>query len=177
MAPTRVVIDACVLYDAAVRDLMLRLGMARLIEPIWSASILEEAFTALARNRPDLSPEQLAVLKAAMSRAFPRAEFATGMGSWMDGLELDECGNLYAPNYSDRMLWRISPDGLTKTAMVTRSSTDYGHGVTWGNGVGSWDDHTLYQPQPYASYHVREVEIGFASADTVRTRNGVAVSY
>lgn len=103
--------------------------------------------------------------------------FASGMGSWMDGVEVDECGNLYVPNYSDSMLWRISPDGLTNTTMVTRSSTDYGHGVTWGNGVGGWDEHTLYQPQPYASYHVREVEIGFASGDTVRTWNGVAVAY
>lgn len=75
MAPTRVVIDACVLYDAAVRDLLLRLGMAGLIEPIWSARILDECFTALGRNRPDLKPEQLGALRAAMSRAFPGAEF------------------------------------------------------------------------------------------------------
>ncbi len=75
MAPTRVVIDACVLYDAAVRDLLLRIGMAGLIEPIWSPRILDECFAALGRNRPDLTPEQLQLLRAAMSRAFPRAEF------------------------------------------------------------------------------------------------------
>lgn len=77
MAPSRVVIDACVLYDAAVRDLLLRFGMPSLIEPIWSARILDECFTALGRNRPDLMPEQLAALRVAMSRAFPRAEFTT----------------------------------------------------------------------------------------------------
>ncbi len=106
----------------------------------------------------------------------PRA-FATGMGSWMDGLELDECGNLYVPNYSNSMLWRISPDGATNTRMVTASSTYYGHGVVWGNGVGGWDTTTLYQPQPYNNYGVREVRIGFASGDTVRTWNGVATPW
>ncbi|MSQ01792.1 MAG: hypothetical protein EXR71_07855 [Myxococcales bacterium] len=101
----------------------------------------------------------------------PRA-FASGMGSWMDGLELDECGNLYVPNYSNSVLWRISPDGSTNTRMVTANPTYYGHGVTWGNGVGDWDAKTLYQPQPYNDFGVREVRIGFASGDTVRTWNG-----
>ena len=104
-------------------------------------------------------------------------EFATGLGSWMDGVELDECGNVYIADYSDSMLWRLSPDGSTRTAMVTRSSTSYGHGVKWGNGVGDWDDKTLYQPEPYAGYLVREVEIGFASGDTVRSFNGVVTGY
>jgi PIN domain len=78
MAPTRVLIDACVLYDAAVRDLLLRLGIAGLIEPIWSARILDECFTALGRNRPDLTIPQMESLRAAMSRAFPMAEFPAG---------------------------------------------------------------------------------------------------
>lgn len=103
--------------------------------------------------------------------------FATGLGSWMDGVEVDECGNLYVADYSDSMLWRISPDGATRTAMVTRSSTDYGHGVKWGSGKNGWDATTIYQPQPYGGYHVREVKIGFASADTVRTFNGVVTGY
>ncbi len=103
--------------------------------------------------------------------------FATGMGSWMDGLELDECGNLYIPNYSDSMLWRVDPSGTTNTRMVTANSTLYGHGVTWGNGAGDWDALTLYQPQPYTGSTVREVRIGFASGDTVRTWNGVAAPW
>jgi sugar lactone lactonase YvrE len=103
--------------------------------------------------------------------------FYTGLGAWMDGIELDECGNLYIADYSDSALWRITADGSTADMMTTPSSTDYGHGVTWGNGVGDWAADTLYLPQPYAGYHVREVRIGFASGDTVRTWNGVPASY
>ncbi len=103
--------------------------------------------------------------------------FASGMGSWMDGLEVDTCGNLYIPNYSDSTLWRVSADGTTTDMMMAPSSTDYGHGVVWGTGVGDWDADTLYLPQPYNGYTVREVRIGFGSGDTVRTWNGVAVPY
>lgn len=55
---------------------MLRLGFAGLIEPIWSDGILDECFSALARNRPDIGDEQRARLRLAMPRAFPRAAVA-----------------------------------------------------------------------------------------------------
>lgn len=103
--------------------------------------------------------------------------FYTGIGGWMDGLELDECGNLYVPDYSDSTLWRITADGTTADMMMTPSSTDYGHGVMWGTGAGDWAEDTLYLPQPYNGYTVREVRIGFKSGDTVRTWNGVPVVY
>ncbi len=72
MASSRIVIDACVLYDAAVRDLLLRLGSAGLIEPVWSGRILDECFAALARTRPDITEDQRHRLRGAMTRAFPR---------------------------------------------------------------------------------------------------------
>jgi hypothetical protein len=61
------------LYDAPVRDVLLRLGSAALIEPLWSARILDECFRAIAANRTDLSTEQVGRLRAALERAFPRA--------------------------------------------------------------------------------------------------------
>ena len=73
MPPARVVLDACVIYDAAVRDLLLRLGFAGLFEPIWSGRILDECFDALARNRSELAEEQRLRLRTAMLRAFPKA--------------------------------------------------------------------------------------------------------
>jgi streptogramin lyase len=103
--------------------------------------------------------------------------FYSGLGSWMDGIELDECGNLYIPDYSDSTLWRVSADGSTADMMVKPSSTNYGHGVVWGTGVGDWAADTLYLPQPYNGYTVREVRIGFESGDTVRTWNGAPVVY
>jgi len=72
----RCVLDACVLYDAPVRDLLLRLGSEGLIEPVWSTRILDECFRALATNRADLTTAQLGRLRAALERAFPQAHLA-----------------------------------------------------------------------------------------------------
>ncbi|MDP2316525.1 MAG: PIN domain-containing protein [Pseudomonadota bacterium] len=81
MPAVRVVLDACVLYDAAVQDLLLRLGLAGHIEPIWSTRILDECFVAFARTRTDLTEDQLQRLRAAISRAFPRAAVAAGQSA------------------------------------------------------------------------------------------------
>jgi hypothetical protein len=98
--------------------------------------------------------------------------FANGLGSWHDGVEVDTCGNVYVADYGTRSLYRIESNG-TVTSMVTTNPTAYGHGVKWGSGLGGWMDDTLYQPQPYNGDTVREVRIGFASGDTVRTWNGM----
>jgi hypothetical protein len=103
-------------------------------------------------------------------------EYVTGLGGWHDGLELDVCGNLYVADYSTSSLYRVEPDG-TVTSMVPQVSSQYGHGTTWGTGVGGWRDDAIYQPQPYDRNHVREVVVGLPGADTVRTWNGVAVPW
>jgi len=54
-----VVYDACVLYSAALRDLLMNLAMARLVRPHWSNEIHEEWIGSLLRNRPELSRESL----------------------------------------------------------------------------------------------------------------------
>lgn len=77
MAARRCVLDACVLYDAPVRDLLLRLGSEGTLEPLWSARILDECWRALAENRPDITADQMSRLRAALERAFPRACIAT----------------------------------------------------------------------------------------------------
>ena len=89
----RCVLDACVLYDAPVRDLLLRLGSEGLIVPVWSTRILDECFRALATNRPDLTEDQLGRLRAALERAFPRASVsATGA---RDGVTLRDPGDVH----------------------------------------------------------------------------------
>jgi sugar lactone lactonase YvrE len=99
--------------------------------------------------------------------------FATGVGSgWHDGLELDECGNLYVADYSTGGFYRVTKEAVV-SAVVPADRTAYGHGTTWGHGVGGWRDDAIYQPQPYNNNTVREVVIGFRSGDTVRTWNGV----
>ncbi len=68
-----VVPDACVLYSAALRDLLLRCGEAGLLSLRWSDRILDEMVHALARTRPDIPPDRLIRLKALMVEAFPNA--------------------------------------------------------------------------------------------------------
>ncbi len=100
--------------------------------------------------------------------------YAYGVGSgYHDGLEVDECGNLYVADYSSSGFYRVETDG-TVTPMVAADPVAYGHGTRWGTGVGGWRADAIYQPQPYNNNTVREVVIGFQSGDTVRTWNGVA---
>ena len=54
-----VVLDACVLYPAALRDLFMRLAVHGLIQAKWSDSIHNEWIEAVCRVRADLSREQL----------------------------------------------------------------------------------------------------------------------
>lgn len=98
--------------------------------------------------------------------------YANRVGSgWHDGLEVDECGNIYVADYSTRGFYRVTPGG-TVSSFVDIVMSEYGHGTAWGSGIGGWRDDTIYQPQPYNSNTIREVVVGFHSADTVRTWNG-----
>jgi predicted nucleic acid-binding protein len=68
------VLDACVLYPAPIRDLLLHLASAGLYSPKWTALIHSEWIRNLLRNRSDLTAAQLQRTKEAMDGAFPAAE-------------------------------------------------------------------------------------------------------
>jgi len=72
----RVVLDACVLYPAPVRDLLLTLAGSRLYQPLWSKEIQNEWKRNLLANRPDLSKDQLDWTIGRMSDSFPGADVA-----------------------------------------------------------------------------------------------------
>ena len=59
MATTAALLDACVLYPAQLRDLLLSLAAADLFRPKWSNLIHEEWITNILANRPDLTRQQL----------------------------------------------------------------------------------------------------------------------
>ncbi len=67
------VLDACVLYPARLRDLLLSLAAADLFRPIWSDTIHEEWMANVLTNRPDLTRGQLERTRNLMNRAFPSA--------------------------------------------------------------------------------------------------------
>lgn len=102
----------------------------------------------------------------------PAVIFATNVGQgYHDGLGIDACGNLYVPDYNTSGLYRIDPNGVVTTLYneSTHSFSHYGHGVEWGSGIGGWNDHAIYLPQPYDGNTVNEIDLGVPSGSTVRT--------
>lgn len=67
------ILDACVLYPAPMRDLLLHIADAGLYQPKWTDQIQHEWTRNLLKNRPDLKSEQLQKTVAAMKDAFPDA--------------------------------------------------------------------------------------------------------
>ncbi len=54
-----VVFDACILYPAPLRDLLMQLALSDTFSVKWTERILDEWRISLLANRPDLQPERL----------------------------------------------------------------------------------------------------------------------
>ena len=59
MSRYRVVLDACVLYAAPLRDLLMELATSDLFHACWTDRILDEWMENLIANRPDLDRQKL----------------------------------------------------------------------------------------------------------------------
>lgn len=66
-----VVYDACVLYPAALRDLLIRMALEGLFQARWSEEILDEVFRSLHEARPELDPAKLTRTRRRMCEAVP----------------------------------------------------------------------------------------------------------
>jgi hypothetical protein len=64
-----VVYDANVLYPNTLRDLLIRISQAGLVQAKWTNEILDEMFRALGRNRPDIASDKLDRLRQLMNGA------------------------------------------------------------------------------------------------------------
>jgi len=64
-----VVYDACVLYPSTLRDMLIRIAQAGLVQAKWTDRILDEVFDNLAKNRSDLRQERLDRTRELMGRA------------------------------------------------------------------------------------------------------------
>ncbi|MEP6645788.1 MAG: PIN domain-containing protein [Saprospiraceae bacterium] len=53
------ILDACVLYPAPLRDLLLSLAQSNLFKPKWTECIQEEWVSNLLEERPELSPDRI----------------------------------------------------------------------------------------------------------------------
>ncbi|MFF2021221.1 PIN domain-containing protein [Streptomyces sp. NPDC058171] len=61
--------DANVLYPSTLRDLLIRVAQAGLVQAKWSDAILDEVFRNLTAKRPDLRPDRLDRTRHLMVRA------------------------------------------------------------------------------------------------------------
>lgn len=84
-----VVYDACVLYPAPLRDLLMRLALTDLFRARWSDQIHQEWINAVLRNRPDLSRAQLERTRSLMN-AHVRDALVDGHQPLIPALELPD---------------------------------------------------------------------------------------
>lgn len=87
--PFIVVYDANVLYPGHLRDLLLRVAQAGLVQAKWSGQILDETFRNIARNRPDLDPARLDRTRKLMNDAI-RDVLVTGYESLIEVVDLPD---------------------------------------------------------------------------------------
>jgi len=84
-----VVYDACVLYPAPLRDLLMQLAVADIFRARWTDRIHDEWIRNLLENRKDLRPEQLEKTRALMNRNV-RDGFVTGYEGLIPNLSLPD---------------------------------------------------------------------------------------
>ena len=89
MSPPVVVLDACTLYPAALRDVLMRLALHRLILARWTDAIHDEWIGSVLRDRPDLSRERLLRTRELMDR-HAEDSLVTGYEPRMIDLELPD---------------------------------------------------------------------------------------
>lgn len=90
--PFIVIYDANVLYPNSLRDLLIRVAQAGLVQAKWTDQILDETFRNLQKNRPDLDPVKLDRTRALMNRAI-RDVLVTGYEPLIEVLELPDAGD------------------------------------------------------------------------------------
>lgn len=89
MATFTALYDACVLYPAPLRDLLMRLALTDLFRARWTDQIHDEWIRNVLQNRPDLKPEQLERTRMLMN-AHVRDCLVTGYEPLIEGLTLPD---------------------------------------------------------------------------------------
>ena len=84
-----VIYDACVLYPAQLRDLLVRIANTGIVRACWSEEILDECFRSIKENRADLSDAALSRARALMREAVPDC-LVTGHEHLVQGLDLPD---------------------------------------------------------------------------------------
>lgn len=115
MARFIVLYDACVLYPAPLRDLLMRLAVAEVVQAKWTEEILDETFRNIQKNRPELDPRRLQRTRELMCEAVPDC-LIHGYESLKDGLTL--------PDADDRHVLAAAVRAGAQT-IVTANTRDF----------------------------------------------------
>jgi predicted nucleic acid-binding protein len=132
-----VLYDACVLYPAPLRDLLMHLALTDLFRAKWTNAIHDEWMRSVLKDRPDLKPEQLARTRDLMN-AHVRDCLVTGYETLTPTLTL--------PDPDDRHVLaaaiRASAD-----AIITFNLSDFPDDVLSQFGIEAIhpDDFVMYQ--------------------------------
>ena len=111
----RAVLDASVLYPASLRHLLMRLALARLYQPKWSATIHEEWIRSVVRDKPHIPLTRLYGLRDAMEKRINDAT-VTDYENLIDTLNL--------PDPNDRHVLAAAIAGDARL-IVTRNLRDF----------------------------------------------------
>lgn len=84
-----VVYDACVMYPAPLRSLLMYLALSGQFRARWSETIHQEWMRNLLADRPDLSPDTVGRVRELMDRHVPGA-LVTGFESLIPGITLPD---------------------------------------------------------------------------------------
>ena len=87
-----VLYDACVLYPASLRDLLVRLARTGVVRARWTERILDECVASLRSDRPDVAADALARTRALLGIAVPDA-LVTGYEPLVEALDLPDPGD------------------------------------------------------------------------------------
>jgi len=89
MATFTALYDACVLYSAPLRDMLMRLAVTDLYRARWTEDIHDEWIRNLRENRPDIDPEALERTRDLMS-LYVRDSLVTGYEGLIDSIILPD---------------------------------------------------------------------------------------
>ena len=84
-----VVYDANALVGNTLRDLLVRIAQSGLVQAKWTERILDEAFAAVLKSRPDVDPDKLSRVRELMVEAVPDC-VVHGHEPLIEGLQLPD---------------------------------------------------------------------------------------
>lgn len=115
MTPIVALLDACVLYSAPLRDLLMRLAGRELYAPRWTEHIHDEWMENVLANRPELSRAKLERTRALMN--------THAVGSLVEGYD-SLIESLVLPDLDDRHVLVAAIKGKA-SIIVTYNLSDF----------------------------------------------------